>query len=180
MLGTIYRYHQHPPLKDQSKAVKYKKVTKEDSDAEMATSFLPQEQDGSSSSHRSMRASERHSSWGYALKVCLLTGLSVIARSRMWDHFTKRYHELLEVPRSDITSRKQMEILNYPSTWLFMWLWRFHCADQFLTFTIIAMFFDRLWEWIVFSVKAALPNLVVFGVMCQLHVMYVESNLAFN
>ena len=89
MLGTIYRYHQHPPLKDRSKEVKYKKVTKEDSDAEMATSFLPQEQDASSSSHRSMRASERHS-WEYALKVCLLTGLSVIARSRMWDHFTKR------------------------------------------------------------------------------------------
>ena len=167
ILGTVYRYNKSPPLKDRSKAVKYSDKVKEDSDAEAAATFLP-------SNH--VDGVERYTR-RYAFKICAFVTLSVVVRSRMWDHFTHSYHELLGVPRQDISPHKQIEILNYPSTWLIMWLWRWHCADQFLNFSLISIFFDRLWEWMRFSVKAAIPNLLIFGAICQLHVMYVKSHL---
>ena len=170
ILGTVYRYNKCPPPKDRSKAAKYNDKMKEDSDAE--ASFLPTHCADTGSSNGVERFSRRS-----AFKICLFITLSVVVRSRMWDHFIQSYHELLGVPRADISPQKQLEILNYPSTWILMWLWRWHSADQFLNFSLIAIYFDRLWEWMRFSVKAVVPNLLIFGAICQLHVMYVRSHL---
>jgi len=162
LLGTMYRYNKCPPLK-LTTAGKSNKYKGEDKEAKEPTGEL--------------LGVERHSR-RYAFGVCLFVAVNIGMRSILWDHFQKSYHQLLGVPRSDISWRKQIEILNYPSTWLCQWLWRFHSGDAFLTFTLIAMFFDKLWRWCRFSVYAAVPNLVIFGGISQLHVMYVRSFLS--
>ena len=174
ILGTIYRWNICPPINDRPKANKYKEV-KDSSDIETTSSFLSPSDNGKGAGDTSQSV-ERHSR-KHVLKICFLITLSVIVRSRMWDYFIQSYHELLGVQRTDISSRQQLEILNFPSTWLCMWLWRFTCADQFLTFSLIAIFLDKLWAWMTFSVKAAIPNLVIFGALCQLHLMYVRTYL---
>jgi len=172
MLGTLYRYNKCPPLKNHaSKINKYNGTFKDNSDTEAATNFLSADPGSENSSV------ERHTK-SYAFKICLYVTLMVVVRSRMWDHFQQVYRGLLGVPRNDISAHKQLEILNYPSTWFLMWLWRFHCADQFLTLSLISIFFDKLWHWMRFSVYAAVPNLLIFGGICQLHVMYVQSFLS--
>jgi len=174
ILGTIYRYNKCPPLKNRSKIKTYDK--KETKDVESATKLLS---DGEESAGETLPGVERYTR-KYAIGVCLFITLTVVVRSRMWDYFQQSYHELLGVPSSNISSRKQLELLNYPSTWLCMWLWRFHSADAFLTFSLVAIFFDKLWRWMRFSVYAAIPNLLVIGGLCQLHVIYIKSRLAFG
>jgi len=170
ILGTIYRWNKCPPLKDRSKTNKYKEAK----DVESATKLLSS--DAEESGGEILPGVERHSR-KYAIGVCLFVTLTVVARSRMWDHFQQSYHELLGVPTPGVSSRKQLEILNYASTWLCMWLWRFHSADAFLTFSLVAIFFDKLWRWMKFSMYAAIPNMLLFCGLCQLHVMYVRSQL---
>jgi len=160
LLGTMYRYNKCPPLKQiTNKPNKHKGEEKE-----------------SKETGGEVLGVERHSR-RYAFGLCLFIAVNIGMRRILWDNFQKTYHQLLGVPRTDISARKQMEVLNYPSTWLCQWLWRVHSGDAFLTFTLIAMFFDKLWRWIRFSLYAAIPNLVIFGGITQLHVVYVRSFL---
>jgi len=172
ILGTIYRYNKCPPLKNRSCIKKYNRV--ETKDVESSTKLLSSESEESGG--EIIPGVERHTR-KYAIGVCLFITLTVVGRSKMWDYFQQSYHELLGVPRLHFSSRKQLELLNSPSTWLCMWLWRFHSADAFLTFSLIAIFFDKLWRWMRFSVYAAIPNLLIFGGLCQLHVMYIRNQL---
>jgi len=169
IIGTIYRFNKSLPLKDRNpKTIKYK----DDKDAESGAKLLSSDESGS----ETLPGVERHS-FKYVLIVCILTTLSVVARSKLWDHFQQTYHHLLGVPTPGVSSRRQLELLNYPSTWMCMWLWRFHSADAFLTFTLVAIFFDKMWKWMRFSMYAALPNLLVIGGLCQLNVLYLKSQL---
>jgi len=177
ILGTIYRYNKCPPLKNSNKINKYKGKGKEATDVESAAKLLSSDVGSSEESTGELPGVERHSR-AYAIGICLFVTVTVVLRSKLWDHFQQSYHGLLGVPRTDISSRKQLEILNYPSTWLCQWLWRFHSADAFLSFSLCAIFFDKLWRWMRFSVYAAVPNLLIFGGICQLHVMYVKSFLS--
>jgi len=178
ILGTIYRYNKCPPLKNNSNKIKkYKGKGKEANDVESAAKLLSSDVGSSEESTGELPGVERHSRT-YAIGICLFVTVTVVLRSKLWDHFQQSYHGLLGVPRTDISSRKQLEILNYPSTWLCQWLWRFHSADAFLSFSLCAIFFDKLWRWMRFSVYAAVPNLLIFGGICQLHVMYVKSFLS--
>jgi len=173
ILGTIYRYNKCPPLKNRSKKDKYNREEKKD--IESASKLLSS--DSEESSGESLPGVERYTR-KYAISVCLLITLSVVVRSKMWDHFQQTYHGMLSVPSPNYTSRQQIQLLNYPSTWLCMWLWKFHSADAFLAFSIIAIFFGKMWQWMRFSLYAVVPNLLIFGGLCQLQVMYLRNTLA--
>ena len=40
---------------------------------------------------------------------------------------------------------KQAEVLGYGSTWFSLWLWKVMSADAFMHYTLISVFFGKLW-----------------------------------
>lgn len=40
---------------------------------------------------------------------------------------------------------KQDEVLGFGSTWFSLWLWKVMSADAFMHYTLIAVFFGKLW-----------------------------------
>jgi len=175
LLGIMYRYNQTPPLKERSKTTKRGRFIDPD-DVESSAKLLSPSNDDKKNDTGKIAGAERHTR-KYSIGLCLFIALSVVVRCKMWEYFIKTYDGLLTTPRSDISPRQQLEALNYPSTWLCMWLWRFNSADAFLTLTLIIIFFDKLWKGIRIAAYAVVPNLVVMGGLCQLHVVYVKSCL---
>lgn len=170
MLGIVYRYNKCPPPKQPLKGAKQKQINDAESGKKLSSSS------SSSSDSESMIAVERHSR-AYAIGLCAFVAVSVVARSKTWDHFTHTYHTLLEVHTSTVSQRTQMDVLNYPSTWFCMWLWRIQSADAFLTLTLIIIFFDKLWQGVRISACVVIPNLIVIWGITHLHVVYVRDCL---
>ena len=40
---------------------------------------------------------------------------------------------------------KQAEVLGYGSTWFSLWLWKVMSADAFMHYTLISLFFGKIW-----------------------------------
>ncbi|EDO41206.1 predicted protein [Nematostella vectensis] len=110
------------------------------------------------------------------VKVLLAT-VQAVARSGIWDYFIKSYHELLEKPSVSISTELQTEVLNYRSTWLVMWLWKFSSADAFFQFTLLAILFDKLWQWIQLVFYVGWVQLAVLLIISQLHLIEVRAYL---
>ena len=175
VLGIIYRYNKNPPLKEWSTMSIRRKFVNAD-DAESGIKLLSTGNEKTKNGAVSQPGSKRHTR-KYAIGLCVFVALTMVVRSKMWDHFTQTYHRLLSVSRSDISPRQQMEALNYRSTWFCMWMWRLNSADAFLSLTLVIIFFDKLWKGIKISAYATLPNLFLVGSFSQLHVYYLENCL---
>lgn len=110
--------------------------------------------------------------------MMLAYGIQISARSFFWDHFLHEYHTLLEVKSDAIPPVLQVEALNFHSTWAIMWLWKLCAADIFLELTVIAIFFDKLWKWVVMMNYIGPPTLAISVVLSQMHVIMIRQYLA--
>lgn len=174
MIGTLYRFNKYPPLKDPNTLSKLNDKYKA-SDVENASKLLISD-DSCSEEIEELYGLKRETRKHVNL-VTLFFTLTVIMRSALWDHFNHNYHNLMGVSRPDISAAKQAEVLNYGSTWFCIWLWKVNSADAFLQYTLGAIFFNKLWRWLKFWQYAAIPNMMIVGLICQFHLMQMRSLL---
>ncbi|XP_028410315.1 ceramide phosphoethanolamine synthase-like [Dendronephthya gigantea] len=111
------------------------------------------------------------------LIMMLAYGIQISARSGFWDHFLHEYHTLLEVKSDAISPVLQAEALSFHSTWAVLWLWKLCAADIFLELTIVAIFFDKFWRWVVLVNYVGPATLAITVVLSQMHVIMVRQYL---
>lgn len=59
--------------------------------------------------------------------------------------YTKRFVIYCVLTILFLFQMKQAEVLGYGSTWVSLWLWKVMSADAFMHYTLIAIFFGKLW-----------------------------------
>ena len=177
MAGILWRYNKKPPLKaSASRKLHEKYKASAASDSESGHKLLC----ASDSSFDEVDGEADRYSRTYVNCTTIFLAASVGLRGALWDHFLHNYHTLLAVQRPDADVRTQLEILHSGTTWFCLWLWKFHSADAFLSYTLVAIFFDKLWCWMRFWLFATVPNLVVVGLICNFHVMHVRTLLGIS
>jgi len=170
MIGTIYRLNKHLPIKNPEILPKLKNKYR-NYDAESGERLLSA--DESCSENEKLEEGyglKRYSRQTVNLTIFFFT-LTVIVRSALWDHFNHGYHELLAQKRPDISPMKQEEVLGYGSTWFSLWLWKIMSADAFMHYTLIALFFGKIWAWLRFNLYFTIPNVIIVAMICQIHLM---------
>ncbi|XP_066936199.1 ceramide phosphoethanolamine synthase-like [Clytia hemisphaerica] len=170
MIGTIYRLNKHLPIKNPEILPKLKNKYR-NYDAESGERLLSA--DESCSENEKLEEGyglKRYSRQTVNLTIFFFT-LTVIVRSALWDHFNHGYHELLAQKRPDISPMKQEEVLGYGSTWFSLWLWKIMSADAFMHYTLIALFFGKIWAWLRFNLYFTIPNVIIVSMICQIHLM---------
>lgn len=172
MVGTIYRFNKYPPVKNPDSLAKIKSRHK---DVESNDRLLMSD-DSCSEEVEETYGIKRYSR-KHVISVIMFFTVTVIMRSALWDHFNHNYHDLLGVRRPDIPMEKQHEVLNYGSSWFCIWLWKVHSADAFLHYTLLSIFFGKLWRWLRFNLYATIPNMIIIGLICQFHLMQMRSLL---
>jgi len=181
MFGVLWRFNKNPPLKStpsSSRLYNYQPLTSTTEDDSTTTSkeHITERTDDSWFDEAEVGARERHSQTKVNLNM-LFIALAIGLRGALWDHFVHNYHTVMAVRRADVDVKYQFDILHSTTTWFCLWLWKFNSADAFLTYTLIAIFFDRTWRWMRFWLYATIPNLLVLGLICNFHLMYVRAQL---
>lgn len=169
MAGTIYRLNKHLPLKNPELLTKMKNKYN-NYDAESGERLLSADESSSCEEVEQGHGLKRFSRQAVNLTILFYT-ITIIIRSGLWDHFNHGYHELLAAKRPDISPAKQAEVLGYGSTWFSLWLWKVMSADAFMHFTLIALFFGKLWAWLRLNLYASIPNIIIVSMICQIHLM---------
>ena len=178
LAGLMWRLNNKPPLKPpQTHHHKYQPLGTSDTTTTTTTTF--HHTDDSSFDQSDCGDGDRYSRT-YVNFTMLFLAVAVGLRGALWDHFVHNYHTVLAVRRKDVDVRRQFELLHSTVTWLCLWLWKFNSADAFLSYTLIAIFFDKLWRWLRFWLYATIPNLVVLGLICNFHLMYVRTQLGIS
>lgn len=108
-------------------------------------------------------------SFGFRL---LFTGL-------IWDHFVHKYHDLLMIPSNNSNVRRMQEkAFKSISMWLIMWFWRLGNACAMLEHLSIAVFFNKLWNYLIFTNYIGWIYLIVLSLLTQIH--YTEMYESLN
>lgn len=175
MCGTIYRLNKYLPFRNPEVLAKLKYKFNNGGDEESGERLLAGEE---SCSEEAVEAYglKKYSRQTVNFTVVFFT-ITVILRSGLWDHFNHSYHDLLGTVRSDIPPEKQIEVLGYGSTWFSLWLWTIHSADAFMHFTLVAIFFGKLWQWLRFNLYFSIPNILMVSLICQIHLMQMRNLL---
>lgn len=106
-------------------------------------------------------------------------GLRILCTGGLWDHYVHKYHDLLMVLSTNPTIRHQQEqAFKSVSMWLIMWFWRIVSACGMLEHLVYATFFDKLWDYLVFTTYIGWGFLCVLAMITQLH--YVELSNQLN
>lgn len=168
MIGSVHWFFTNPPIKN-SGAVMKVKVKDEDKDIEK--DFLKSD-DKAPKEHFTEYHSKSH-----VLFIALCVTICCVMRSLTWDHFNETFHKLLGAKRPDANPEKQFEALNYTSTCFTLWLWTFNSGDAFLNYTLIAIYFNKLWKWMKFSTYAAIPTISIVCLISQVHLVNMRNEL---
>lgn len=168
MFGTIYRLNKHLPFKNPELLAKIKNKFG-NYDAESGERLLSADESCSEDTEETYGL-KRYTRQTVNVTIVFFT-ITVIMRSALWDHFNHGYHELLATQRPDISPMKQTEVLGYGSTWFSLWLWKVMSADAWMHYTLIAIFFGKLWAWLRFNLYASIPNIIIVAMICQIHLM---------
>lgn len=170
MIGSIHLFFNNPPIKTSGSVTKIK-LKNDDIDVENSKDFLKMD-DKAPKEHFTEYHTKSH-----ILFIALCTTIFCVLRSLTWDHFNENFHKLLGAKRPDASPEKQFAALNYGSTCFTFWLWTFNSGDAFLNYTLIAIYFNRLWKWMKFSVYAAIPTLAIVCLIAQVHLSNMRSEL---
>ncbi|XP_043191792.1 ceramide phosphoethanolamine synthase-like [Amphibalanus amphitrite] len=103
-----------------------------------------------------------------------LFGFQLLLASVGWNHAIAGYQQLLENGDGSHTA-KQLAVLQAASTWILMWFWRVACFHMLMHCFLIAVFFDKLWEFLTnlrFIGYVALTALIVLN---ELHLQAIQS-----
>lgn len=104
----------------------------------------------------------------------VLFGFQTLLASVGWNHDITGYQQLLENGDGSHTA-KQLAVLQAASSWVLMWCWRVICFHTLMHCLLIAIFFDKLWEFLThlrFVGYAALTALIVLN---EIHLHTIQS-----
>lgn len=105
------------------------------------------------------------------VKIIVISfGLRILITGFLWDKYVHKYHDMLEVFSDNLTQRKlQGQAFKSISMWLIMWFWRIANGCALLEHLVIATFFDKLWEYLVFTTYIGWGFLCILTLFTQLH-----------
>lgn len=102
--------------------------------------------------------------------IVISFGLRLLCTGLIWDHFVHKYHDLLMVLSNNPTKRKmQAQAFKSIGMWLIMWFWRLGNACAILEHLVITTFFNRLWEYILYTSYVGWAFLIILTLFTQIH-----------
>lgn len=115
-------------------------------------------------------AQKRHVSSFQVKLIVVSFGIRLLFTGLIWDHFVHKYHDLLMVFSDNQNVRKMQEqAFKSISMWLIMWFWRLGNACAILEHLSITTFFNKLWDYLVFTNYIGWIYLIVLSLFTQMH-----------
>ena len=123
-----------------------------------------------SSSNEDQVAPRRHISSFQVKLIVVSFGIRLLFTGLIWDHFVHKYHDLLMVFSDNSNLRRMQEqAFKSISMWLIMWFWRLGNACAILEHLSIAAFFNKLWDYLVFTNYIGWIYLIILTLFTQMH-----------
>ncbi|CAF4084157.1 unnamed protein product, partial [Rotaria sp. Silwood2] len=112
-------------------------------------------------------------------RIFIYLGLFTIRYSLaaiFWDRNVQAYEDLLDSYKDKSQQQTlQLTILHSPLTILIFYLWRYLCALSIQDYLLIAIFFDRTWEFIQKTNMLGWISLLITIFFTELHVNQIRS-----
>ncbi|CAE1265682.1 unnamed protein product [Acanthosepion pharaonis] len=103
-------------------------------------------------------------------------GILLALSSFSWDKTVERFSAILQVPISDVQDKAhQTEALHLTSTWIVMWLWRIVDGQAILQMVLIAIFIDRIWEFLTFMLYVGWAVIIGIIIISEIHIRYLRE-----
>jgi len=124
------------------------------------------------------RAVTRHFTSRQVKLIIAAFALRLLFTGLIWDHFVHKYHDLLMVLSSNPRQRTlQIQAFKSIGMWLVMWFWRLGNACAILEHLAISTFFNKLWDYLVFSNYIGWAYLIIITLITQIHYIELYSSL---
>lgn len=125
---------------------------------------------------------ERHSgvifTKRYIFLKTLSVGLMIAVASGTWDKCVERYTEVFQTDLSDPNlTQIQTEALHSGSTWLVIYLWRIWEGQAILNMVLIAVFLDRIWEFLNLFTYLGYIIVLVINILSYIHLYQIRKEL---
>lgn len=105
-------------------------------------------------------------------------GILLALSSFSWDKTVERFSAILQVPISDVQDKAhQTEALHLTSTWIVMWLWRIVDGQAILQMVLIAIFIDRIWEFLTFMLYVGWAVIIGIIIISEIHIRYLREKV---
>ncbi|KAI1290444.1 Ceramide phosphoethanolamine synthase [Halotydeus destructor] len=111
--------------------------------------------------------------------VCFCFAGQLSVSAFFWNRYIEEYHQLLE---TGADTRKhaimQNEVLHSSIMWVLMWFWRISNAHSLMQMLLVAVFVNRLWDFLTWIQYIGFVELFVFGFFTEMHLNDVEAYLS--
>lgn len=110
--------------------------------------------------------------------ICFSFAMRILLTGYIWDRFVHKYQDLIMDFSSNPTQRKfQAQAFKSISLWMIMWSWRLINGCALLEHLTFATFFDKLWEYLVFTTYIGWAFLFVLTMVTELHFTELQYSL---
>ncbi|XP_066151183.1 ceramide phosphoethanolamine synthase [Euwallacea fornicatus] len=106
--------------------------------------------------------------------------IQLIISSAAWNRYIALYQDLLERPTTNVIElQRQNEVLTNSFFYSICWLWRVVNVHNMLHCLLLAIFCDKLWEFLCFLQYVGYA--ILFSVICATELHFIEAkNYVFN
>lgn len=111
----------------------------------------------------------------YIFLKALTFGIIILASSATWDNVVQAFAEILQTPlQTSVQTEKQTESLHTVVTFFSMYLWRFGSSQAILIMIQIAIFADKIWEFLMFIPYAGFIGIALLNCISYIHIYHLR------
>ncbi|XP_033743907.1 ceramide phosphoethanolamine synthase-like [Pecten maximus] len=114
----------------------------------------------------------------YIFLKALTFGVIILTASATWDNVVQAFVDLLQTPSAtSVQTEKQTEALHSIVTFFSMYLWRFGSSQALLTMIQIAVFADKIWEFLMFIPYAGFIGIAMLNCISYIQIYHLRYDL---
>ncbi|XP_060075221.1 ceramide phosphoethanolamine synthase-like [Ylistrum balloti] len=114
----------------------------------------------------------------YIFLKALTYGVVILIASSTWDNVVQAFVDLLQTPLdTTMLTEKQTEAVHSTVTFFSMYLWRFGGSQALLTMIQIAVFSDKIWEFLIFIQYAGFVGLAMLNSISYIQIYHLRDVL---
>ncbi|GAB1602304.1 Hypothetical predicted protein [Argonauta hians] len=105
-------------------------------------------------------------------------GMLLAMSAFSWDKTVERFSSILQVPISDAQDKvRQTDALHLTSTWCIMWMWRIVDGQALMQMVLIAIFLDKIWEFLTFMLYVGWAVLVGMLIISEIQIRFLREKV---